>query len=128
MPLQNAYSREVAAISRMGGRHNACEGDGIITAIGKPPCPEIEIRHGRRIEERQPMQISQGLGNVIIGCIDHTNFVHCIAHSSHPTRSSLAQHDLHTEPDGPHQAGRESSASLMKEYSTMKPGFCCMKT
>ncbi len=60
----------------MGGWRNTRESDRIITMISEPPRSDVELRHGRSIEERRPMEISQCLDNVIIGRIDDTNFVH----------------------------------------------------
>lgn len=76
MPLQHPDPGEVAAASNVRRWYDTGEGDRVIAVIGKPPRPQLELRHGRRIEERRPMQISQRVKDVVIGRIDDTNFVH----------------------------------------------------
>lgn len=64
----------------MRRRHDAGEGDRVITVVGDPPRPQIELRHGSPIEECQPMQIAENLGGLIIVRIDDPNSVHGMAY------------------------------------------------
>ncbi len=65
----------------MRRRQHAGEGDSITIVIGKPPRSQLELRQGGAIEKRQPMQISEGLGNLIVLCINDTNSVHRMPHT-----------------------------------------------
>ncbi len=76
MPLQHANSGEIAAISDMRGWNDAGKTDRFIAVIGQPPRPHLELRHCRRIQERQLVQIRQCIGDVVIRCVDITNSVH----------------------------------------------------
>jgi len=97
----------------MRRRHDTGKGDCIIAAIGQPPRSKVGLGHCRSIEKRQPMQIGQGVGNVVIRRIDKR-----IPYMTYPSTrdkfapshgdmagASLTQHDLDAEPDGTHQAG-----------------------
>ena len=64
-----------SAVSNVRRRYDAGKCDRLIAMLGKPPRSQLELRHGRRVEERRPMQISQRLDEVVIGCINDANFV-----------------------------------------------------
>jgi hypothetical protein len=76
MSLQHTDSGEIAAISNVRRWKNASESDRIITVIGQPPRSQLKFGHASRIEERQLMQIRQGIYDIIVGCIDNANSVH----------------------------------------------------
>jgi hypothetical protein len=76
MPSQNPDPGKIAAIPCVRRRDNSGKRHRVIIVIGKPPSSKLELRNARAIEKRQPMQVGEGVHNIVIVRVDAPNSVH----------------------------------------------------
>jgi hypothetical protein len=76
MTPEDTDPREIAGVEDAGRRDQTSKANWYITPVGEPPMTQVEIRDGRRVEERKTVDLSQNVGDILIVTINRTNPVH----------------------------------------------------
>ena len=70
MLLQHADTADVTGVAGMRRRHDTGKGNRYRFAIRQPPVAPVEWRNRRAAEERQTVQVRQGVGDVLVLRVD----------------------------------------------------------